>query len=252
MRRGITLLVGLGLLSVGTFGVVASEPAQPKVSSYAPAADLVGQVDYYVEHAAKALSDEASYGDDQQAAVDRDANTLAALAMLLALHDEDHKLKIAAPAILHASQALAESHEDYAKAAAALADVKKAVAGEAPAGEAVGWDDVTDLSALMEQIELVQAPMKRGATDARRLKRSANATAGQAATLAAIAQATLVDTDYATDEQLPEWEKYSVQMRDASWAVNQAVRSADAPKAAEALVALQKSCDDCHAVFKDE
>lgn len=223
-----------------------------KVSSYAPAGDLLGQVDYYVERASEALADPASYDEDRQEKVARDANTLAALALALAMHDEDHKLKAAAPAILQASQALAEAYEEYDKAAAALAQVKKAVAGEAPAGEPVTWKSVADLPSLMQQIEIVQAQIKRGATDARRLKRQADKTAGQAATLAAIAQATLLNTDYATDEQLSEWEKYSVEMRDASAALNAAVRKADAAKAGEVLVALQKSCDDCHAVFKEE
>lgn len=252
MRQPTAYLVGMCVLAAATSSFCVEVAEQPKVSSYAPAKDLVGQVDYYVDHAGQALSDKAGYNDDRQATVSRDSNTLAALAMLLALHDEDHKLKAAAPAILQASQALAQNCENYEQAVAALADVKKAVAGGAPAGDPVSWDAVADLLPLMEQIPIIQAPLKRGATDARRMKRQADRTAGQAATLAAIAQATLLVTDYATDEQLPEWEKYSEQMRDASWAIQRAVRNTDAAKATEALVALQKSCDDCHAVFKDE
>jgi hypothetical protein len=240
------------LIAAGTIGVCDDQLSQPKVSSYAPAGDLIAQVDYFVKHASEALADKAGYDEARQATVERDSNTLAVLALLLAMHDKDHKLKAAAPAVLKASQALAEKYEDYDASVAALAEVKKAVAGEAPAGDPVGWDAVGAFMPLMEQTPIVQAPMKRGATDARRLKRQAAQTAGQAATLAAIAQASSFVTDYVTDEQLPEWEKYCVDMRDACAAVNTAVRNGDAAKAAEAIVALQKSCDDCHAAFKDE
>lgn len=227
-------------------------PDQPKPSSYAPAEDLSAQIDYFVKHASEALTDKASYDEGKQTVIERDSNTLTVLALVLAMHDEEHARKSAASAIIKASQALAENYEDFDKATAALADLKKAVAGELPTEGSVEWEAVAAMSPLMKQVPVIHAPMKRGATDERRFKRQAAQTAGQAATLAAIAQAAMFNTDHATEDQIPQWEKFCAQMRDACGAVNSAARSGDAAKAAEAIIALQKSCDDCHAVFRAE
>jgi hypothetical protein len=40
-------------------------------------------------------------------------------------------------------------------------------------------------------------------------------------------------------------------MRDAAYEVNQAVRHGDQEAAIEGLKPLQRTCDDCHAQFKD-
>lgn len=247
---GVAGVICLSILAVSLPGGEA--PEQPKVSSYAPAADLVSQVDYFLKHLGEALADKSAYDDVQQTAVERDSNTLAVLGLVLALHDEDHKLKSAAPAIIKTSQALAENYEDFDKATAALADLKKAVAGEVPTEDEVTWGAVASMSPLMKQVPVVHAPMQRGATDARRFKKQAAQTAGQAATLAAIAQAAMFNTDHATEDQIPQWEKLCAQMRDACGALNSAVHSGNAAKSAEAIVTLQKSCDDCHAVFRSE
>jgi hypothetical protein len=244
------LAVGLALMAFRATG--GDAPEQPKVSSYAPAEDVIAQVEYFVKHAGEALADKASYDEVKQTAVERDSNTLAVLGLMLAMSDEDHKLKGAAPAIIKTSQALAEEIADFDKATAALAEVKKAVAGELPKEGAVEWEAVASMSPLMKQVPVIHAPMKRGATDERRFKRQAAKTAGEAATLAAIAQAAMFNTDHATEDQIPQWEKFCAQMRDACGAVNSAARSGNAAQAAEAIVALQKSCDDCHAVFRAE
>jgi hypothetical protein len=247
---GFALLVFVGIAAVSL--PAGEAPEQPKVSSYAPAEDLVAQVDYFVRHMDEALADKTAYDDVQQTVVDRDSNTLAVLGLLLAMHDEDHKLKTAAPAIIKTAQGLAENYEDFDQATAALGELKKAVAGDTTTDGEVAWEAVASMSPLMKQVPVIHGSMKRGATDERRFKRQAAQTAGQAATLAAIAQAAMFNTDHATEDQIPQWEKFCSQMRDACGTVNSAVRSGDAAKAASAIVALQKSCDDCHAVFRKE
>lgn len=225
-------------------------PEQPKVSSYAPANDLIAQSEYFLKHISEALTDKATYDDVKQATVERDSNTLAVIGLLLALHDEDHKLKKAAPVVIKAAQVLAENYADYDKARAALEALKKSF--DAESSDAVTWEAVASMSPLMKQVPVIHAPMKRGATDERRFKRQAAQTAGQAATLAAIAQAAMFNTDHATEDQIPQWEQFCAQMRDACGSVNSAARNEDAAKAAQAIIALQKSCDDCHAVFRAE
>lgn len=252
MRCSVAAAILAGVVAVGVTSRAGDAPQQPKPSSYAPADDLSAQIDYFVKHAGEALSDKAAYDEVKQTVVERDSNTIAVLALVLAMHDQEHTLKAAAPAIIKAAQSLAEDFQDFDKANAALVEVKKAVAGEQPTEGTVEWEAVAAMSPLMKQVPVIHAPMKRGATDERRFKRQAAQTAGQAATLAAIAQAAMFNTDHATEDQIPQWEKLCAQMRDACGTVNSAARSGDAAKAAEAIVALQKSCDDCHAVFRSE
>ena len=230
----------------------AEQPKAPAASSFAPAEDLAAQVDYFVKHIGEALVNKADYDDVKKTTVERDSNTLAVLALLLGMHDQDNKLKSSAPAMLKQSQKLAENYEDFDKATAAFVELKKAVAGEIKSDGPLKWEAVAAMSPLMKQVPVIHAPMKRGATDERRFKRQAAQTAGQAATLAAIAQAAMFNTDHASEDQIPQWEKFCAQMRDACGTVNSAARTGDAAKAAQGILALQKSCDDCHAVFRAE
>ncbi len=255
VRRFVTGSALLTCLALAAIMVSAGDgPEQPKVSSYAPAEDLIAESEYFLKQIGEALADQAAYDDVKQTIVERDSNTLAVIGLMLAMHDEDHKLKKASTAIMKSAQALAESYEDFDQATAAIGQAKKALSGEG-AGEGAGevvWEAVASMSPLMKQVPVIHAPMKRGATDERRFKRQATKTAGQAAVLAAIAQAAMFNTDHATEEQIPQWEQFCARMRDACGSVNAAVRSGDAARAAEAIVALQQSCKDCHAVFKAE
>ena len=245
----VSYVLATGMLP--TSSAVASKASEPaKVSSYAPANDLIAQADYFLKHISEALADKAAYDDVKQALVERDSNTLTVIGLLLAMHDEDHKLNKAEASIIKSSQGLAESYENFDQATTALEELKKAFAAETD--DEVAWEAVASMSPLMKQVPVIHAPMKRGATDERRFKRNAAQTAGQAATLAAIAQAAMFNTDHATEDQIPQWEKFCTEMRDACGGVNSAVRAGDAAKAAAAIVALQKSCDDCHAVFRAE
>jgi hypothetical protein len=231
------------------WAAAADAKPNPKVSEYAPADDLVAQVTFFVDRLDKALSDEAAYDEVQQTTVERDSNTLVVVGLALAMHDQDHKLKGVAPALIQTSLELTENVADFAAAQATLAKIKQALAGEIKADDAVEWAAVAAMSPLMMQVPVIHAPMKRGATDERRFKRQAAQTAGQAATLAVIAEASSYNTDHADEEDIPQWQEFCAQMRDACGEINAAVRGGDTEKAATAIVALQKSCDDCHAVF---
>jgi len=255
-KLAVTLTLSLAFVtcSIGTARAADADQsvAQPQVSTYAPAEDLAAQIEFYVKQLSEALSDSAGYDELKQAQVEKDSNTLTVLALLLAMNDQEHKLKPASPAILKSAQGLAEKYDSFDEAKQALAEVKKALSGEAKLDQKVEWEAVAAMSPLMKQVPIIHAPLNRGATDPRRFKRQAAQTAGQAATLAAIAQASMFNTDHAEEDQIPTWQKYCAEMRDACGAVNAAVRSGDTAKAAQAIVALQKSCDDCHAVFRAE
>ena len=76
-----------------------------------------------------------------------------------------------------------------------------AAAGGKPAAE-VAWQTVAPLDALMQQVPIVNNSLRRG-LDPNRFKRQQKQTAGQAATLAAIAQAASFDLSDADDFDRP-------------------------------------------------
>ena len=113
--------------------LIAQPQKGPKPSSYAPAKDLRSQVDFFLKRVEIDLSDQTEYGDDQQGRVAKDASTLAVLAWVLGWHDEENDLKRSAPALIAASQKLADESDNYQAATRVLADLKRALAAR-PAG----------------------------------------------------------------------------------------------------------------------
>ncbi len=221
----------------------------PKVSQFAPAEDLTGQVEFYLGRLNEALADPKDYDEAKQSRVDKDANTVAALALALALHDMESKYR--SGALLRAAQQLADASGDYASAAAAAAEVKKAATGSDDKSAELKWSRVASLSALMKQVPIVNNGLKRGLEPAR-FQRQAVQSAGQAATLAAIAQAVLGDEEYATDPKaVAEWRTLCAQMRDAAGEVNAAIHAGKAEAAQAAMKRLAQNCDACHAKFRD-
>jgi hypothetical protein len=250
---GLRKLVGTAILVAGitAFGVCAeaAEPATPKASAYAPAADLAAQVDYYLGRMTDALADKAGYDADKQKRVSKDANTLAAIALVLGQHDQKSKYQAPSAAIIKAAQGLADAAEDYDKSQTALAELKTAVASGA--ADPVAWGEVASLAALMQQVPIVNNSLRRS-LEPGKFKKQAALAAEQAATLAAIAQASWFDTSsVAEDSDTPAWRKFCEEMRDAAADVNSAAHRGDQPAAAEAAKRLALSCDGCHAKFRN-
>jgi len=240
-----------GVVTLLLTGLLAAErPKQPKPSTYAPAKDLLAQLDYFIERIEADLQGE-EYGEDQTGRVEKNATTIVAIALVLGMHDEDNKIKKSASALIKTSGDLVGKAENREKATVAFAAVKKAL-DEPGDGPAIRWDAVTDLALLMQQVPIVNNNLRR-CVGSRRFKRSADRSAGYAATLAAIAQASLVDTSYCGDEdEEAKWIRFCEEMRSAAAEVNAAVHRLDQPAAKAGLVKVVKSCDDCHAVFVDE
>jgi len=222
-------------------------PAPPPVSKYAPAEDLVSQMDMYIEELDKTLASEQEFKDAGEK-VARDANTLIVIALGLGLHDQDNKYKKAAPAVMKAAQKLAEVKE-FGAAKEGLADVKKAASGDVKAEGELKWEKVASLPALMKQVPLIHNKLKRN-VKGERFESKAKDSQGQSAVIAIIGQGSLADTTQAkSDEQVAQWYKFSAQMRDVAGAVNAGVHGKDQSATAESMVRLQKSCDECHEVF---
>jgi subtilisin family serine protease len=223
-------------------------PVDAPVSAYAPAEPLLGQVDYYMSRLEEAVSTPDEYKDGVTR-IERDSNTMIVIALALGLHDEDHKLKANAPAMLHAAQALAAT-EDYEAAKAAVEKLKAAVA-EGGEGPELKWEKVASLKELMEQVPLIHASIRRRVS--RRFEQNADAIAGDAVTVAVIAQGTIPNIDETIEPDKPvEWKKCSLQMRDAAVELLAAAQAKNEEAAQAAFTKLDQSCHDCHVIFHPE
>jgi len=232
----------------------------PPVSTYAPAEELVAQVQSYAEDLEDTVKTEEEYKDS----VDKiayDSNTLILIALALGLHDSDNQLKAAAPGIIEAAQQLAAA-EDYAAAKAGVEAVKAATTSAKGDPAELKWEKVASLPELMAAVPLINTKLKRYIRDGKeeRLKKAADELAGCAAVVAVIAQGSLANSgDTSKPDEVDQWHRFCVQMRDSAGALNARVRAygqEGTPAAFEAAKAalqkLAKSCDACHEVFHPE
>ncbi|MFO0897129.1 MAG: hypothetical protein U0836_06820 [Pirellulales bacterium] len=246
---GLQVLGMVALAALGASVALADPPATPPVSKFAPIDDLATQIELYVKEIDTALVNPAEYDEVKKAKVKKQANTVTALALNLGLHDEDHPLKSAAPALIQASQALAKASDNAEQAAAARDALKKALTAEPAAGE-LAWKRIASQGQLMKQVNTLNARLKRSVTP-QRFKRSAKEAAGDAATMAAIGQVVLFDTHEVKNEaDLPKWYELSGEFRDICGALNAACRGGDQAQAAELIKKLNQSCHACHQVFR--
>src|SRR5258707_4013551 len=118
------------LLAVALVAAQISKPAEvPKVSEFAPSKDLLQQVDFFIARMQESLADPADFDLAKQSRTFKDANTLAALALMLSVHDENDPLKAAMPGLLRAAQALAAADDNYERAKRAFDDSQTARSG---------------------------------------------------------------------------------------------------------------------------
>lgn len=233
--------------------IAADPPPAPKVSEFAPAEDLLHQVNHYLKRTGESLAKQEDYPAANQARVKKDANTLAVLGLALALHDSDHKLKGSAGALIQHAGELAAASEDYEKAKAAYDKLQAAAAGESSDIAAPkAWQKVAAQGQLMKQVQLLYNGLRRG-TDARRFKKQADDNAGMAALLAVIAQSAMVDTHEVKDSsQLGEWYKLAAEMRDSAAELNSAIHAGNQESAVVALKRMNVNCEACHKQFRVE
>ena len=220
-----------------------------KVSAFAPAEDLVNQFDAILKDVTKAVESEAEF-KDAESKIPKDVNTLIVVAQALGLHDQENKYQKNAPAVVKAAQALAGA-KGYADVKQGVEALAKAAA-EGGDGPALKWEKIASLEELMKAVPLINTKLKRNTTGAR-FKSRAKDTAGYAAVIAAIGHASIADlSETKSPEEVEKWKKYCVEMRDAAGALNAAIRAGDEKAAADVMVKLAQSCDDCHAVFHKE
>jgi hypothetical protein len=250
MQRQLAFLILFIVALVFAGSALTADPTDAKVSTYAPAKDLLAQVNVFIERIQEDLSDADAYGDEQKQRVVKDSNTLAVLGAALGMSDEEHEVRAGAPALVAAAKELAKNAGDHEQASAALAKAQQALTVTKGGGK-IGWVNVADLGQLMKQVPIVNNSLRSGVTGSRfdRLKEK---TAATAATLAAIAQVSAHDDSYAEDEEaFAKWKKISLKMRDAAAATAVATRAGDQAAAKKQLELVVKTCDDCHHIFRE-
>jgi len=247
---------GLVAAALG-LALVAAEPPKEEVarkpSTYAPAEDLESQVQVFLDRIKEDLQSESNYHEASVQRVVRDANTLAVLALVLGQHDEANRYQASAPVILQRALTLAHKAQDYAAAKAACTDLLTAANAPAPSND-LQWKCVGDIVELMHQIPKLNTNLRKQVRSEKveKFEAARGESAGLAATIAAIAHVSLFDESYCSDQSdRTSWIELCGMMRDAAYDVNQAVRRGDQPGAIELLKPLQRTCDDCHAQFKD-
>jgi hypothetical protein len=249
-RPGVVTVLAVVSVLIAAQSAFSAEPAAPKVSTFAPAADLANQADQYIKELEKSVASEEDYKDSAEK-VAKDSNTLIVIALALGLHDQESKYKAAAGGLMKAAQQVVAA-KDFASAQKAVAAVKAAAAGEAKADVELKWEKVASLPELMKQVPLVNTKLKMKLKGAN-FKKKAKDTAGYTAALAVIAQAAMADHSATkNDEQVKQWQKFSAAARDDAAAVNAAIHQGDQDAADAAMKKLNQSCEDCHAVFKPD
>jgi len=224
---------------------VAVDPA--KVSTFAPAEDLVAQVEEYLDQLEKDVQTEQEYNEWKDR-VAKDSNTLILMALALGMHDTANKHKAAAPAMLKAAQQVAAA-TDYASAKAGVAALKAAAASTEGDPSTLKWEKVASLPELMDKVPLVYNSRLKRYLRRSRFKESA----GYSAVLAVIAQGSVANSDETgKPDQVQQWHTFCLQMRDAAAAVNAACHAEDEQAADAAMEKLDQSCHACHEVFHPE
>ena len=248
----VAMAAAVGVAVAAEFAAAQQPPAPPKVSTFAPAEDLVNQLDKYLGDLDEGTKDEAAYKDAKDN-VGKQSNTLIVIALALGLHDEENKYKANAGAVIKAAQEVAAS-KDLASAQKAVAGLKDAVAGKGQAAGALNWEPTASLAELMKQVPIINTKLKMNLKGTK-FKSKAKDTQGHTAVLAAIAQAAMADTKGAkadNPEKAKQWYDWSVKARDHAGEVNAAIRAGKSDVAEDAMKKMAQNCDDCHAVFKPE
>jgi len=227
-------------------------PEVPPVSTFAAVKPLMAQLDYHLEEINESLEDPARYTLSRKTKVAKEASVALVLLMALGMHDQDNPLQKAAPALVELAGKVVDSAEDYAQAKSAYEALVIGMKGGTSGGTELKWEPRAKLGLLMKQVTTLNSRLKRY-TRERYYERYIDQTPGQAAALAVIAQAALVDThevkDLGTNEQ---WYGFAAAMRDAAAKVGEGLAKKDVAATAAAVEELQKTCTECHKVFRPD
>jgi hypothetical protein len=218
-----------------------------KISSFAPAEELVTQADKYMKQINGAVESGDAYKDDE-GRIKKNANTLAVIALALGLHDEDNKYKASASALVKAARAVAAA-KDFDSSKTAVEALRMAAEGNGPPGGELKWEPVAPLLDLVQELNVLYTSMSQNVKP-ERLKTRAKISQGQTTLIAAILWGIEPDTQKAKNAaEAAKWKAFSIDCRNAAAALHAAIRAGNEKAADEGNIRLNKSCEECHTIF---
>jgi cytochrome c556 len=248
----LVLAVAIGVWLCTPLGQISAAEEKPaiKVADYARAEDLLSAQTYFLTQFEEPLASKAEYAEDLQERVKKNALVLAIVTMNLGLHEQATPAETKSPLIYPLAVELAANSKDYDKAKAIYDKLMAATksAGTADAAP-LAWVMVRGQGAIMKKTNELHSAIKRNLTPTR-FEKQLNTLKHQTATMAAIGQATLLDTHEVKKEaDLPAYERYALEFRTAAAELNKAVHAADQAAALKAFARMDQSCHTCHQKF---
>ena len=247
----LILLMGSSAMAEDPASIIrAEDPATPKFSGFAPAADLGRQLKLSIADLEKAVATEEEFKGQVEGRFANDANTIALLALALGLHDAENPYQSKAVAVSEAAKKL-RAAKDYAGTKKAIEGLKAAAEGDGQGAGQLKWGKVSELGDLMKsQVPAVNNKLK---TNLRHFKKRAEDLAACAATMALIAEnAKLYVGDTALPTEGKKWDEFAAGMRSAAVDLAAKAHAGDEAGAKSAMDKLDESCHACHKVFNPE
>jgi hypothetical protein len=226
----------------------SAPPATPiKLSDVASADDLVAEVEAKVSEIESGLVSLESF----QAAAAKlrlSAVQLTVLSQALAEHDEDSKLKSAAPSMRNAAiQIRVAASFDQARHGLDALHAAMEDKGRETAAVEYDWAKLAQTRLLMESLrertDLVRKALRRSKDP---LAESRHATTMAVLALAVAAHA----DDVKNPDERPMWRDWSMEFQREMTKTAAALRRKDASAVLQHFTAAQASCDQCHEKFK--
>lgn len=249
MLKSALICASLGALALSlTLPVHAAAPA--KISTVAPVADLIPEAEDKIKLLEESLANNQSYADARQSKIPGDAGVLAILAQAIAESDEDSPWKGKAAAVRDGALAVRNA-TSFDQASKGLTAIKDAIAGKpAEAKVEADWKGLCKLGPLMTEINRRQGKLRLAT---RRMPPFPPDAPRHASVLAVLCLAAHADTHEVKDKKdVPEWEKYALELQKQMTDEATALRKNDADAAKKLFTEAGRSCSACHDKFKPE
>lgn len=250
MLKKVLMSVSLTLVAAVSILIPCFAASPVKLNKVAPVADLVAEAEGKIKSLEAALATKDSYEQGAKKSIPDDAGVLAVLAQAIAEHEDKPSWKASAPDLRDAAKSIAASktYDEAKKGFAAVKDAHGGKAGSAKKDD--DWAKIAKLESVMNEVN------KRNGILRKDLRKSApenpDQTARDASVLAVLALVAHEDTHpVKKKEDIPRYKALATDMQTNMTAVAASLKKKDGAAAKDAFSKAGKSCNDCHAEFRD-
>lgn len=234
------------LLLVSATVVPVSGKAPIPISTVATIEELVAEV----EASLKVIEEGVSDFDENEDAMRQAAGMLSVFGQAIAEHDDNKKTKIHGPALRDAAKVCIDA-SDSDDIKTSLVAIKAAIAGKVTGEEPkteYDWYDLIEMYDMMEIIDQRNDKLRRVAKRPKGTMEERLLAIGPAVlTVAMHAQ-----SDYAEDEDVPNWNKLCVEYQESMTKFARAVEKKDRKTTSKMYFVGNKACTDCHREIRDK